>query len=51
MLGIFGLGVMNDAMPKLSQLKMNDLWFIGCNLFIFMSLAEFAFVNIVHRQA
>ncbi|XP_046665759.1 pH-sensitive chloride channel 2-like [Homalodisca vitripennis] len=50
MLGFFGLGVMNDAMPKLTQLKMNDIWFIGCNLFIFLSLAEFAFVNIVHRQ-
>ncbi|XP_054290048.1 pH-sensitive chloride channel 2-like [Macrosteles quadrilineatus] len=50
MLGLFGLGAMNDAMPKLSHLKMNDIWFIGCNLFIFLSLAEFAFVNIVHRQ-
>uniref|UniRef100_A0A1B6DXZ4 Neurotransmitter-gated ion-channel ligand-binding domain-containing protein n=2 Tax=Clastoptera arizonana TaxID=38151 RepID=A0A1B6DXZ4_9HEMI len=50
MLGFFALGAMNDAVPTLTQLKTHDIWFVGCTLFILISLMEFAFVNIVHRQ-
>ncbi|XP_039275326.1 pH-sensitive chloride channel 2-like, partial [Nilaparvata lugens] len=35
---------------SLLYFRTNDVWFIGCTAFIFLSLVEFAFVNCIHRQ-
>jgi len=39
-----------NSLPKVSEFKANDVWFIGCTGFIFLSLAEFAFVNTIDRS-
>lgn len=36
-------------MPRVSQLKGTDVWMLICICFIFLSLAEFAFVSNVAR--
>lgn len=38
------------TLPKVSYIKASEIWFLGCTLFIFGSLAEFAFVNIIWRR-
>lgn len=38
------------TLPKVSYIKMSEVWFLGCNFFIFMSLVEFAFVNTIYRR-
>lgn len=43
------LGVAKDI-PKVSYTKASDIWFLGISLFIFTSLAEFAFVNVIWRR-
>ncbi|XP_056638459.1 pH-sensitive chloride channel 2-like [Diorhabda sublineata] len=42
-----GLG---KTLPKVSYIKANEIWFLGCISFIFFSLAEFAFVNVIWRR-
>lgn len=37
-------------MPKVSYIKVSEVWFLGCTLFIFGSLVEFAFVNTIWRR-
>lgn len=38
------------TLPKVSYIKASEIWFMGCASFIFLSLAEFAFVNIIWRR-
>lgn len=38
------------SLPKVSYMKASEIWFIGCALFIFGSLIEFAFVNLLWRR-
>lgn len=38
------------TLPKVSYIKASEIWFLGCTTFIFASLAEFAFVNIIWRR-
>lgn len=37
-------------LPKVSYIKVSEVWFLGCCLFIFGSLVEFAFVNTIWRR-
>ncbi|KAK5640700.1 hypothetical protein RI129_009247 [Pyrocoelia pectoralis] len=37
-------------LPKVSYIKASEIWFLGCTIFIFLSMAEFAFVNIIWRR-
>ncbi|XP_044272737.1 pH-sensitive chloride channel 2-like [Tribolium madens] len=43
------LGISKDI-PKVSYIKASDIWFLGISCFIFFSLAEFAFVNVIWRR-
>lgn len=38
------------TLPKVSYIKASEIWFLGCVGFIFASLVEFAFVNIIWRR-
>lgn len=38
------------TLPKVSYIKASEIWFLGCVGFIFASLMEFAFVNIIWRR-
>ncbi|CRL01010.1 CLUMA_CG014242, isoform A [Clunio marinus] len=38
------------SLPKVSYIKASEIWFFACLTFIFASLAEFAFVNIIWRR-
>jgi hypothetical protein len=38
------------TLAKVSYIKASEIWFIGCALFIFGSLIEFAFVNLLWRR-
>lgn len=38
------------ALPKVSYIKVSEIWFIAGTLFIFASLVEFAFSNLVWRR-
>lgn len=38
------------SLPKVSYIKASEVWFIGCTMFIFSSLVEFAFVNLLWRR-
>lgn len=38
------------TLPKVSYIKVSEVWFLGCCLFIFGSLVEFAFVNTIWRR-
>lgn len=38
------------TLPKVSYIKMSEVWFLGCCFFIFSSLVEFAFVNTIWRR-
>ncbi|XP_025420247.1 glycine receptor subunit alpha-4-like [Sipha flava] len=50
MLTYFQLGIdTGSKLPNVSYIRSNDLWFIVCTVFIFLSLAEFAFVNTIWR--
>jgi hypothetical protein len=40
----------NKILPKVSYVKVLEIWSIGCSLFIFGSLVEFAFVNVIWRR-
>ncbi|XKL69249.1 hypothetical protein PGB90_007018 [Kerria lacca] len=50
MLTFIALGVeVSKSLPSVSYIRSSDLWFFGCTIFIFCSLAEFAFVNTLWR--
>lgn len=38
------------TLPKVSYIKASEIWFMGCTLFIFATLVEFAFVNTIWRR-
>lgn len=38
------------TLPKVSYIKASEIWFLGCTVFIFGSMVEFAFVNIIWRR-
>ncbi|KAL1130702.1 hypothetical protein AAG570_011943 [Ranatra chinensis] len=50
MLTFIQLAWSDSSLPKVSQLKANDVWAVGCTTFIFLSLSEFAFVNTIDRR-
>lgn len=37
-------------LPKVSYIKASEIWFLGITVFIFASISEFAFVNIIWRR-
>ncbi|CAG0880686.1 unnamed protein product [Darwinula stevensoni] len=39
-----------DELPKLSYLRAVEIWFFVCISFIFLTLVEFAFANIIYRR-
>ncbi|XP_013103747.2 pH-sensitive chloride channel 2 [Stomoxys calcitrans] len=39
-----------NNLPKVSYIKVSEVWFLGCTVFIFGSLVEFAFVNTIWRR-
>ncbi|XP_060523330.1 pH-sensitive chloride channel 2-like [Cylas formicarius] len=43
-------GGVTKNLPKVSYVKASEIWFLGCSVFIFCSLAEFAFVNVIWRR-
>ncbi|XP_059226798.1 pH-sensitive chloride channel 2 [Stomoxys calcitrans] len=40
----------SKTLPKVSYIKVSEVWFLGCTFFIFGSLVEFAFVNTIWRR-
>ncbi|XP_075155662.1 pH-sensitive chloride channel 2-like [Haematobia irritans] len=40
-----------NNLPKVSYIKVSEVWFLGCTVFIFGSLVEFAFVNTIWRRS
>lgn len=38
------------TLPKVSYIKVSEVWFLGCCFFIFGTLVEFAFVNTIWRR-
>ncbi|KAH8327493.1 hypothetical protein KR067_002215, partial [Drosophila pandora] len=38
------------TLPKVSYIKVSEVWFLGCTIFIFGSMVEFAFVNTIWRR-
>jgi hypothetical protein len=40
----------DKSLQKVSYIKASEVWFMGCMGFIFMSLVEFSFVNIIWRR-
>lgn len=43
-------GGLSKNLPKVSYIKASEIWFLACASFIFFSLAEFAFVNVIWRR-
>ncbi|KAL3272873.1 hypothetical protein HHI36_014334 [Cryptolaemus montrouzieri] len=43
-------GGVTKNLPKVSYIKASEIWFLGCVIFIFSSMAEFAFVNVIWRR-
>ncbi|XP_060522302.1 pH-sensitive chloride channel 2 [Cylas formicarius] len=51
MLSLISLnGNVSKNLPKVSYVKASEVWFFGGSAFIFCSLAEFAFVNVIWRR-
>lgn len=40
----------SKTLPKVSYIKVSEVWFLGCTFFIFGTLVEFAFVNTIWRR-
>ncbi|XP_018329048.1 gamma-aminobutyric acid receptor subunit beta-2-like [Agrilus planipennis] len=36
--------------PKVPYVTLGEIWFIGCTIFIFLSITEFAFANVIWRR-
>ncbi|RZC39752.1 cys-loop ligand-gated ion channel subunit, partial [Asbolus verrucosus] len=43
-------GGVTKTLPKVSYIKASEIWFLACACFIFSSMAEFAFVNVIWRR-
>lgn len=43
-------GGVTKSLPKVSYIKASEIWFMACVTFIFLSMAEFAFVNVIWRR-
>ncbi|CAG9767208.1 unnamed protein product [Ceutorhynchus assimilis] len=43
-------GNLSKSLPKVSYIKASEIWFLGGATFIFCSLAEFTFVNVIWRR-
>ncbi|EFA09234.1 cys-loop ligand-gated ion channel subunit precursor [Tribolium castaneum] len=43
-------GGLTKTLPKVSYIKASEIWFLACACFIFCSMAEFAFVNVIWRR-
>lgn len=43
-------GNLMKNLPKVPYVKASEIWFFGGAAFIFCSLAEFAFVNVIWRR-
>ncbi|XP_024940831.1 glycine receptor subunit alphaZ1 isoform X3 [Cephus cinctus] len=39
-----------NSLPKVSYIKASEIWFLGCTLFLFSAMVEFAFVNTIYRR-
>ncbi|XP_014285472.1 pH-sensitive chloride channel 2 isoform X2 [Halyomorpha halys] len=50
MLTFILLDMTGESVPRASEFMANDLWFLICTAFMFLSLAEFAFVNSIDRK-
>ncbi|EGI70447.1 Glycine receptor subunit alpha-3 [Acromyrmex echinatior] len=38
------------SLPKVSYIKASEIWFLGCTIFLFAAMVEFAFVNTIYRR-
>lgn len=39
-----------NSLPKVSYIKASEIWFLGCTIFLFAAMFEFAFVNTIYRR-
>ncbi|KAL7294395.1 hypothetical protein TKK_0012400 [Trichogramma kaykai] len=39
-----------NSLPKVSYIKASEVWFLGCTIFLFAAIIEFAFVNTIYRR-
>ncbi|KAJ8680426.1 hypothetical protein QAD02_016213 [Eretmocerus hayati] len=39
-----------NSLPKVSYIKASEIWFLGCTVFLFAAMVEFAFVNTIYRR-
>ncbi|XP_011308600.1 glycine receptor subunit alpha-2-like [Fopius arisanus] len=39
-----------NSLPKVSYIKASEIWFLGCTIFLFAAMVEFAFVNTIYRR-
>lgn len=39
-----------NSLPKVSYIKASEIWFLGCTIFLFSAMVEFAFVNTIYRR-
>ena len=42
-------GVFNSGLPKVSYIKMIDIWMITCNVFVFATLLEYSTAQLFER--
>nr|XP_033329433.1 glycine receptor subunit alpha-2-like isoform X2 [Megalopta genalis] len=41
---------LENSLPKVSYIKASEVWFLGCTIFLFAAMVEFAFVNTIYRR-
>ncbi|XP_078039944.1 pH-sensitive chloride channel 2 isoform X1 [Augochlora pura] len=41
---------LENSLPKVSYIKASEIWFLGCTIFLFAAMVEFAFVNTIYRR-